>query len=68
MRKSNIGVNVHYIPIYKHGYYKNLFNIDPTNFPNTENVFSRIITLPLHGSLKKEEVEYIIEKVKEAIR
>ena len=60
MRSKNIGVNVHYIPCYKHSYYKTYGCFSEKDFPVTEEVFSRILTLPLHPWLSDEEVDYII--------
>ncbi|MBU7045684.1 MAG: UDP-4-amino-4,6-dideoxy-N-acetyl-beta-L-altrosamine transaminase [Theionarchaea archaeon] len=64
MRHNNIGVNVHYIPVYRHSYYSTNFRIDPEEFPVTEEVFKRIITLPLHPQMDEEDVEYITDLIK----
>jgi UDP-4-amino-4,6-dideoxy-N-acetyl-beta-L-altrosamine transaminase len=65
MKKNNIGVNVHYIPSYKFTYYKRNFNISPEEFPVTEDVFNRIITLPLYPKMTNEQVERVIRLVRE---
>ena len=67
MRERNIGVNVHYIPIYRFSYYQEHFNINPKDFPVTEEVFSKIITLLLFPKMEDEEVIYVINTVKETI-
>lgn len=59
MRNKNIGVNVHYIPVYKHSYYSKNFTVDPKHYPVTEEVFKRTITLPLHPQMDDEDVSYI---------
>jgi UDP-4-amino-4,6-dideoxy-N-acetyl-beta-L-altrosamine transaminase len=64
MRRNNVGVNVHYIPVYKHSYYRTNFRIDPEEFPVTEDVFNRIITLPLHPQMDDEDVAYITALIK----
>jgi UDP-4-amino-4,6-dideoxy-N-acetyl-beta-L-altrosamine transaminase len=64
MRHNNVGVNVHYIPVYKHSYYRTNFRTDPEEFPVTEEVFERIITLPLHPHMDDEDVEYITALIK----
>jgi UDP-4-amino-4,6-dideoxy-N-acetyl-beta-L-altrosamine transaminase len=64
MKNNNIGVNVHYIPIYRFSYYKNNYNIDPLDYPITESVFKNIITLPLYPHHKTEHVEYICDKIR----
>ena len=65
MRERDIGVNVHYIPIYRFSYYQEHFDIDPTEFPVTEEVFSKIITLPLFSKMTEDEVLDVIETVKD---
>jgi UDP-4-amino-4,6-dideoxy-N-acetyl-beta-L-altrosamine transaminase len=67
MRERNIGVNLHYIPIYRFSYYQEHFNIDSKDFPVTEEVFSRIVTLPLFPKMGDEEVTYVINTVREMI-
>jgi len=67
MKAKNIGVNVHYIPIYKFSYYKEKFNFNDKDFPVTENVFSRIITLPLFPGMKDEDAYDVITAVKNTI-
>ena len=64
MRDRNIGVNVHYIPVYRHSYYIENFGFNPNDFPNTEGVFRRIITLPLYPKMCDEDAIYVINAVK----
>ncbi len=64
MRNNNIGVNVHYIPIYHFSYYQKHFNFNPKDFPVTEEVFKKIITLPLFPKMKDKEIEYISDIIK----
>lgn len=68
MRAENIGVNVHYIPVYRHSYYIHNFNIDKKNFPVTEDTFRRIITLPLFPSMSEQQVEYVVASILKTIR
>ena len=67
MRERNIGVNVHYIPIYRFSYYQEQFNIKPEDFPVTEDVFSKIVTLPLFSKMTDEEVIYVINTLNRII-
>ena len=68
MRERDIGVNVHYIPIYRFSYYQEQFNINPEDFPVTEEVFNGIITLSLFPKMKDDEIFYVIEAVKKVIK
>jgi UDP-4-amino-4,6-dideoxy-N-acetyl-beta-L-altrosamine transaminase len=65
MRAAGVGVNVHYIPAYRHSYYTKRFGFDPGDFPVTEDVFKRIITLPLHQGMSSGDVSYICDKIKD---
>jgi len=67
MRGKNIGVNLHYIPTYRFSYYQEHFNFSPNDFPVTEEVFSKIVTLPLFPKMEDDEVIYVINTVKETI-
>lgn len=67
MREKNIGVNVHYIPVYHHHYYRE-FDFKPKDFPITEDVFSRTITLPLYPRMSNEDVNDVVDAVKQTIR
>jgi len=67
MRDKNIGVNVHYNPVYKHSYYKKNFSFNKGDYPVTEDVSSRIITLPLFTKMTNKEIEEVINSTDECI-
>lgn len=67
MRSKNIGVNVHYIPIYHHTYYKENFGFEKKDFPVTEDIFKRIITLPLFPKMTKQDIKDVIDAVHDSI-
>ena len=67
MRERDIGVNVHYIPIYRFSYYQEHFNINPQDFPVTEEVFSKIVTLPLFPKMENDEVGFVIKNTRYVI-
>ena len=61
---AGIGVNVHYIPVYFHPYYQE-HGYQDVHCPNAEEIYSRMISLPLYPDLTNEAQDFIIEKVKE---
>lgn len=67
LRAAGIGVNVHYIPVYQHPYYRTHGYAEVT-CPNAEEYYKECISLPMYPDLKEEEQEYVIEKVLEYIR
>jgi UDP-4-amino-4,6-dideoxy-N-acetyl-beta-L-altrosamine transaminase len=64
MRAAGIGVNLHYIPIYRQPYYAAM-GFDPQEWPESERYYSEAITLPLYPGLtyqqQQEVVKYLIE-------
>ncbi len=63
LRKKGIGVNLHYIPIYKHPFYKSR-NIKEINFPNMEQYYREAISFPMHLKLTKKKLTYITNILK----
>lgn len=66
LRDSNIGVNVHYIPIHTQPYYRRL-GFKEGDFPAAENFYARAISIPLFPALTKEEQDYVIQKLQGAL-
>jgi UDP-4-amino-4,6-dideoxy-N-acetyl-beta-L-altrosamine transaminase len=66
LRNKGIGVNVHYIPVHLHPFYKNL-GFNKGDFPNSENYYEGAITIPMFTKLKKKEIKYVIQALKESI-
>ena len=68
LKKSGIGVNVHYIPIYKHPFYQNTFNkVSEKNFPNAENYYSRAISIPLYPDLSFSDQQKVVAAISSSI-
>ncbi|SIQ30261.1 UDP-4-amino-4,6-dideoxy-N-acetyl-beta-L-altrosamine transaminase [Halanaerobium kushneri] len=67
LRNKNLGVNVHYIPVYYHPYYQEL-GYEKGICPNAENLYERIITIPLYPKMSDQQVEEVINRAKEVIR
>jgi dTDP-4-amino-4,6-dideoxygalactose transaminase len=61
LKDNNIGVNVHYLPIYKHSYYKSIGITG--NCPIAEDIYERIITLPIYPTLGDEDLKRVIDTV-----
>lgn len=64
---NGIGVNVHYIPVYKHPYYRRHGYAD-CQCKNAEVFYERVISLPIFPSLTHEQQQYVIDKVLEAVK
>lgn len=67
LTELNIGVNVHYIPVYYHPYYRNL-GYAKGLCPITEKLYEEMITLPLFPSMEDQDCDDVIHAVKEVIK
>jgi perosamine synthetase len=68
LRDKGIGVNVHYIPIHLHPFYRKTFGTGPGLCPVAENAYQHILSLPMFHGLGNADVEKVIEAVKEIVR
>lgn len=66
MRAQNIGVNLHYLPVYLHPYYRGL-GYEQGLCPNAEALYDTAITLPLFPKMTDEDVEDVIRAVKRTL-
>lgn len=67
LQARKIGVNVHYIPVYYHPFYRKL-GYKKGLCPQAEDLYERIITLPLFPKMEREDVEYVISNVKDVLQ
>ncbi|MFB6182327.1 MAG: UDP-4-amino-4,6-dideoxy-N-acetyl-beta-L-altrosamine transaminase [Candidatus Magasanikbacteria bacterium] len=61
LRDRNVGVHVHYVPIYKHPYYQENFDFNEDEYPKTEELYDRILTLPMFPQMSIEDCENVVE-------
>lgn len=66
LRAENVGVNVHYIPVYYHPYYKKL-GYKKGICPEAEKLYEGIITLPLFPGMNDKDVQDVIKAVKKVV-
>ncbi|MFC1621719.1 UDP-4-amino-4,6-dideoxy-N-acetyl-beta-L-altrosamine transaminase, partial [Candidatus Omnitrophota bacterium] len=67
LKQRGIGVNVHYIPIYLHPYYKDL-DYKKGLCPKAEQYYKETITLPLHPVMSDADVKKVVRVTKEVLR
>ena len=58
MRAEGIGVNVHYIPVHDHPYYRARF--PDLTYPVAESAYERLLTLPLHAAMTDADVDDVV--------
>ena len=64
MLNHNVKLQYHYIPLYRHTFFKKKFNLLLKNFPNMEYYFKHSISLPIFFDLKKSNLKKIVKLIK----
>lgn len=68
LRAEGIGVNVHYIPVHLHPYYRQRFGTGPGLCPVAEAAYEALLSLPIFPSMTDRDVEDVIEAVRKVLR
>ncbi|ARB38958.1 DegT/DnrJ/EryC1/StrS aminotransferase family protein [Bacillus subtilis] len=66
--KYNIGTSVHFIPVHIHPYYQKQFGYKEADFPNAMNYYKRTLSLPLYPSMSDDDVDDVIEAVRDIVK
>jgi perosamine synthetase len=67
LRAENIGVNVHYIPVHLHPYYRDRFGYRGGEYPVAENAYERLMSLPMFHGMSDQDVEDVIHAMRKVI-
>lgn len=67
LRAENIGVNVHYIPVHLHPYYKQNFGYRSGEFPIAEAAYETLISVPMFHGMSDGDVEDVITAVRKVM-
>jgi UDP-4-amino-4,6-dideoxy-N-acetyl-beta-L-altrosamine transaminase len=66
LRSKGIGVNLHYIPVYRHPYYQSA-KLNYDNYPESESYYSEAITIPLYPAMSNQNQDIVIRALKEVL-
>jgi perosamine synthetase len=67
LRGENIGINVHYIPVHRHPYYRDRFGYRGGEYPIAEDAYERLISLPMFHGMSSEDVEDVVAAVRKVV-
>jgi perosamine synthetase len=63
LREEGVGVQVHYIPVYLHPFYRSRFGYGPGLCPAAEAAYDQILSLPMFPGMGDDDVETVIAAV-----
>jgi perosamine synthetase len=67
LRDRNIGVNVHYIPVHLHPFYRKQFGTGPGLCPVAEASYEEILSRPIHPGMTDRDVDLVYTALNDAI-
>ena len=67
---KNMGTmaSVHFIPLYRHPYYRRAFQYSAAGFAVSEQIYDQIISLPIYPGMTDEEANQVVESVAQVIQ
>jgi dTDP-4-amino-4,6-dideoxygalactose transaminase len=68
LQQAGVGCSVHFIPLHLHPYHRDRGNYRPEDFPVASQVFQRIVSLPLYSKMTEDEVNRVIETVRDLVK
>lgn len=63
MHAENISVQVHYVPLHYHPYFEDTFGYERGEFPVTERIYERLVSLPLFPAMDDSDVADVIQAI-----
>ncbi len=66
LRQQGIGVNLHYIPIYRQPYFARM-GFERSDFPLAEQYYAEAISVPLYYSMTLQQQDRVVEVLKEVL-
>jgi perosamine synthetase len=67
LNQAGVGTSVHYTPLHRHPLYRDRFGYRPQDLPVANSVYERIISLPIYPGLSDEDLQYVIDAVKDIV-
>ncbi len=64
LKKNGVGCSVHWRPLHLHPFYADRYRWSADHFPNSTELWERIISLPLFPSMTMEEIKHVIVVVR----
>ncbi|RLJ18933.1 UDP-4-amino-4,6-dideoxy-N-acetyl-beta-L-altrosamine transaminase [bacterium endosymbiont of Escarpia laminata] len=61
MAERGIGTSVHFIPLHRHPYWRDTYQLDAADFPVAEQVFTECVSLPLFPAMSDTDQQRVIE-------
>lgn len=62
-----IGTSVHYVPLHRHPYWRDRYQLSPTMFPQAEAAYQAMISIPLFTAMTDADQDRVIRALHEVL-
>jgi perosamine synthetase len=67
LRDRGVHTSVHFIPLHLHPAYQKALGYRPGAFPVAEEIFARVVSLPIYPDMTDEDVAYVTDAVRDTL-
>jgi len=64
---KGIGLSVHYTPLHLLTFYKRIAGCTTGSFPNAEEVYSEVLSLPIFPTISRDQTDYVIRSIQDCL-
>jgi dTDP-4-amino-4,6-dideoxygalactose transaminase len=64
---AEIGCSVHFIPVHRHSFYREVFGYRTKEFPVAEKLYRGLVSLPLYPKMSEADTQDVVEAVQTAV-
>ena len=64
---QGIGCSVHYIPLHRHPYWRERYQLRAEDFPHSDAAYHSLLSLPIYTRMQSQDVQRVIGAVRDAL-
>ena len=68
LAQEGIGTSVHFIPLHIMPYYRSKYGYSENSYPAAFEAYRKEVSLPIYPDLGDDDLDYVVQKVKEALQ
>ena len=67
LSSRGIGASVHYVPLHRHPYWRDRYNLTPERFPEAERAYRAMLSIPLFTAMSESDQGRVVEALHEVL-
>ena len=67
MSDRGIGTSVHYVPLHRHPYWRDRYQLTPAMFPVADAAYQSMLSIPLFTAMSDNDQERVIAALHEVL-